>query len=158
MSLGDYLGLKRFYHYHIIQRKPSTTIYLVGDDEADKQKALEFKYQLEYTCLRDITDSISIYFDPDSMNTLINEDTHIMEQYREYQNIMEDCNGPDDEDDAFSKWIIRFKFSREQMLERNITMDDVHFAIKHGFKEDTRCVYSDFNDKNLIFRVRIANN
>jgi DNA-directed RNA polymerase II subunit RPB1 len=139
-------------------KKPSTTIYLVSEDEADKQKALEFKYQLEYTCLRDITDSISIYFDPDNMNTLIKEDTHIMEQYRGYQTIMEDCNGPDDDNDVFSKWIIRFKFSREQMLEKNITMDDVHFAIKHGFKEDTRCIYSDFNDKNLIFRVRIANN
>jgi len=135
-------------------KKPSTTMYLHMDSESDKQKALELKYQLEYTSLRDVTESISIYFDPDNMNTLIKEDEHLMKQYNMFQEVMEDCNP----DDVFSKWIMRFKFSREKMLEKNVTMDDVHFAIKHGFKEDTKCVYSDFNDKNLIFRVRIANN
>ena len=31
-----------------------------------------------------------------------------------------------------SKFIIRFVFDREAMLDKNITMDDVHFAIKNS--------------------------
>ena len=41
------------------------------------------------------------------------------------------------------------------MLEKNITMDDVNFAIKNSYKDDVSCVYSDYNSDNLIFRVRM---
>ena len=46
------------------------------------------------------------------------------------------------------------------MLEKNISMDDVYFAIKNsgnGPKIQIRCVYSDFNKDNLIFRIRGIN-
>ena len=40
------------------------------------------------------------------------------------------------------------------MLDKNITMDDVNFALKHYHQEDIRCIYSDYNDDNLILRIR----
>ena len=43
------------------------------------------------------------------------------------------------------------------MLDRNVTMDDVHFAIKNILKTNVECVFSDFNSDNLIFRIRLAN-
>ena len=41
------------------------------------------------------------------------------------------------------------------MLERNLTMDDVNFAIKHAYNDDVSCVFSDYNDDNLVFRIRL---
>jgi DNA-directed RNA polymerase II subunit RPB1 len=141
-------------------KKPSTTIYLHKNEETDLEKAQELKYTLEYTSLRNLTESVSICYDPDNLNTLITEDDELVKQYNEFQKMVSECNENEFEDDfePFSKWIIRFKFSREQLLEKNITMDDVHFAIKNSFKIDTQCLYSDLNSKQLIFRVRISNN
>jgi DNA-directed RNA polymerase II subunit RPB1 len=34
-------------------------------------------------------------------------------------------------------------------------MDDVHFALKNAYGQQVSCVYSDYNDKNLIFRIRL---
>ena len=43
------------------------------------------------------------------------------------------------------------------MLEKYITMDDIHFAIKTSIKQDVECIYSDFNSDNLVFRIRLTN-
>lgn len=40
------------------------------------------------------------------------------------------------------------------MLDKNITMDDVNFALKHYHQEDIKCIYSDYNDDELILRIR----
>ena len=43
------------------------------------------------------------------------------------------------------------------MMDRNINMDDIHFAIKNSFKTRYECVFSDFNADNLIFRISLIN-
>jgi DNA-directed RNA polymerase II subunit RPB1 len=35
-------------------------------------------------------------------------------------------------------------------------MDDVHFAIQTAYKGQIQCVFSDYNDENLVFRLRLA--
>ena len=136
-------------------KQPSTTIYLHEKDRLDKGKAQELKYQLEYTCLRDITKSVSICFDPKLTETLITEDEKLIKQYEEFEKVMTDCGLQTTPPKEFSKWVIRFKLSREEMLDRGITMDDIHFAIKNSIKHHINCVYNDFNDHNLIFRIRV---
>jgi DNA-directed RNA polymerase II subunit RPB1 len=43
----------------------------------------------------------------------------------------------------------------EIMLEKNITMDDVNFTLKHCYEDQINCIYSDFNSDKLIFRIRM---
>jgi len=136
-------------------KQPSTTVYLHEKNRLDKGKAQELKYQLEYTCLKDITKSVSICFDPKLGQTLITEDAQLIKQYEEFEKVMTDCGLQSDDPKDFSKWIIRFKLSREEMLDRGITMDDIHFAIKNSIKHQIGCIYSDFNDRNLVFRIRV---
>ena len=78
--------------------------------------------------------------------------------------LTQECNGSqnqdgadDDEDSGKSKWVIRIELDKESMLDRNITMDEVNFAIKNSYQDDIKCVYSDFNDDKLIMRLRISN-
>ena len=140
-------------------KQPSTTIYLKEEESADNVRAQEIKYTLEYTSLRDITISVSICFDPDDLQTLINEDKPLMEEYSQFSSLISECAGASDfneeEDDTKSKWIIRFELDRESMLDKNINMDDVHFAIQHSHKDEISCIYSDFNADKLVLRVRL---
>ena len=35
-------------------------------------------------------------------------------------------------------------------MDRNVTMDDIHFAITNSLKNQVECVFSDLNADNLI--------
>ena len=142
-------------------KNPSVTVVLNKEDRTKVEKAQEMKYILEYTSLRDVTKSTSICFDPDDMNTLIEVDKPIMQEYAAFQTIMSNCTGESfdsDESDSRSKWIIRLELDRESMLDKNISLDDIHFAIKHSYNDDMSCIYSDYNADNLIMRVRLNSN
>ncbi len=140
-------------------KNPSVTIYLRDEDCTNLQKAQEIKYNLEYTNLRDVTNTVSICFDPKIDSTNITEDAEIIEEYYEFEKLMADNGFKSEfsESDNFSKWIIRFEISKEEMLERNITMDEIHFAVKNSLKTEVQCIYSDFNKDNLVLRIRIVN-
>ena len=139
-------------------KQPSVTIRLKENDELNQSKALELKYTLEYTCLKDVTNSVSICFDPKINQTRIKEDEVLLQQFLEFEQLLTECGVEKDKEDVvFSKWIIRIELSRENMLEKGINTDDIHFAIKNSLKPTTavKCVFSDFNSDNLIFRIRL---
>jgi DNA-directed RNA polymerase II subunit RPB1 len=139
-------------------KNPSVTIMLRDEDKENIEKAQELKYKLEYTNLRDIVDTVTICFDPKKDDTLIDSDKAFVDKFLAYESMMCELGAEEGEmlnSNEFSKWIIRFEMSREQMLDKNITMDDVDFAIKNAMKNEIQCVYNDFNDDNLIFRIRI---
>lgn len=140
-------------------KNPSVAVHLKPRDETDRQKAQDLMYILEHTCLRDVTKSVQICFDPDDLNTLIDEDKGLMEQYQEFEKLMDDCVESADIEEQMekSKWIIRFEMDTETMLDKNITMDDIHFAIKNSYKDDVFCIYSDYNSDKLVFRIRLQN-
>ena len=135
-------------------KNPSITIFLPKDKQEDIENAMDLKYKLEYTNLKDITDTVSICFDPDNMNSLVEADQYLMNEYYQFQQMMEEC-GMEEAEENFSKWILRVELNKEEMLDKNISMDDVHFAIRNSYKNDIKCIYSDFNDDNLVMRLRL---
>ena len=149
-------------------KNPSCTVYLFPNEEQDQENAKTLMHKLEHTKLRSIVDSVKICFDPDDLNTLIEEDKEIMEQYKEFEALVDECNGEGAEEEGAnanantnennkSKWIIRLTFNVEEMLDRNLTMDDVHFAIKNAYRDQVSCVFSDYNSDKLVFRLRLNN-
>jgi DNA-directed RNA polymerase II subunit RPB1 len=113
---------------------------------------------LEHTKLQEIVSSIEICFDPDDLNTLIEDDAPTMLQYREFENMLDDCaNAQVADNNEKSKWIIRMVMNPETMLEKNITMDDINFTLKNSFQDEISCVYSDYNMDKLVFRIRMNN-
>ena len=139
-------------------KQPSTTIYLKPEDQTSIEKAQEIKYSLEYTCIQDITKSASICFDPKRSSTLIDDDKVLIEEYMMFQEIMEDCGvSKETGTNDYSKWVIRLELSKEKMMDRSITMEDVHFAVTNTMKNAIECVFSDLNSDNLVFRIRLAN-
>ena len=135
----------------------SCTIYLNKLDCYDQNKAKEYISKIENTKLRSLVESIEICFDPDDLNTLISEDVDLMKEYNEFEKLLDDCNTTYDSSKDKSKWIIRMYMNKIEMLDKNISMDDLHFALMNSYNNLT-CMYTDYNSEKLIFRIRINKN
>ena len=145
-------------------KNPSLTVHLKTIDETDQEKATTYATMLEHTRLVDIVKSIQICFDPLEQNTNMVEDRLLMEQYYEFERLVADCmTEPDEaamrstaENATRSKWIVRMEMDPEILLDKNITMDDIHFAITNShYGGEISCVYSDYNADKLVFRIRM---
>lgn len=139
-------------------KNPSLTIRLKQYDETDRDRAISFANMIEYTKLVDVVKSVKICFDPFDKGTNIEEDKKWLEEFYEFEQMMEECIGEDKEETKLkkSKWVLRMEMDAEILLDKNITIDDIHFAIKNSSYGNTvDCAFSDFNHSNLIFRVRI---
>lgn len=179
-------------------KNPSLTIYMKKDEELDKELVRDKIPSIELTILKEIVESVEICFDPDDMNTLIEQDKDIMSQYFEFEKMVDECMSSSTEQmmknvagtgagtgtlenpsavaaeaaslpevsasgasgsapNEKSKWIIRMTMDREAMLDRKISMDDIHFALKNIYTDEITCMYADYNSDNLVFRLRLNN-
>jgi len=134
-------------------KKPAMTVYLKSVDEADKDRAAVYANMLEHTVLKDVVKKVQICFEPIERSTIIDMDKHMIESFYAFEDIIRECNEMTGEEQPKSKWIVRMELDADSLLDRNITMDDIHFAIKHT-NPDVQCIYSDYNDENLVFRIR----
>ena len=139
-------------------KNPSCTIYLPKEIEHDQHAAQKLINTVEHTKLKDIIKTISICFDPNDLNTLIETDEVIIREYKEFSEILNECiENTNADEKQKSKWIIRMEMNETEMLDKNITMEDIHFALKYTYQNDVTCIYSDYNSDNLIFRIRLKN-
>jgi len=170
-------------------KNPSITVYFKEDDESTPERVQEFIPLIEHTKMSEVVESVEVCFDPDDMNTLIEQDRAVMSQYQEFEKLIDDCvrdaalvsaGGGGEEGAAAgggeggggaaaesgggaqnsnnkSKWVIRIKMDAEAMLDKKLTMDDIHFAIKNSYGNEVSCAFSDYNDDNLVFRLRMEN-
>jgi DNA-directed RNA polymerase II subunit RPB1 len=137
-------------------KNPSMTIHLKKIDEVEQDKATKYANMLEHTKLVDVIKSVQICFDPNDKDTTIMDDRLLMEQYYEFEDMMKDClENSLDSNIQKSKWIMRLELDADSLLDKNITMDDIHFAINSSHGNDISCVYSDYNSNNLVFRIRL---
>jgi DNA-directed RNA polymerase II subunit RPB1 len=143
-------------------KNPSLTVALKPVDEQDQDKATNYSNMLEHTRLVDVVKSIQICFDPLERESNIEEDRALLEQYYEFEDLLQECAANAAEASPLtgvvqkSKWIVRMEIDPVVLLDKNITMDDIHFAIsnsQHG--NDITCVYSDYNMDKLVFRIRM---
>jgi DNA-directed RNA polymerase II subunit RPB1 len=139
-------------------KNPSVTIYLPTEESGSRESVQKYISEIEYTKMKEIVSAVEICFDPDDLNSLIEEDEDTLTQYYEFENLVSECTGHSITDNKEkSKWIIRLEMDKESMLDKNITMDDINFAISNTFDDDVHCVYSDYNSDKLIFRLRLNN-
>jgi len=137
-------------------KHPSVTIHLKETDKFNRERAQNIMNLIELTKIHDIVESYEICYDPDDNNTKIEEDRLMIQQYREFEKIFDECSQNITEKEKM-KWLIRFKFNKTLMLDKNITMDDINFSIKKTHQDNVSCIYSDFNSDSLVFRIRITN-
>jgi len=142
-------------------KNPSMTIALKQEDQQNKDKAVNFCNMIQHTTLVDLVKSVQICYDPDDTNTRIHDDKALIDQFYEFEKMVTDCNHPTANEASTaeqanrSKWIIRVEMNADALLDKNISMDDIHFAITQSYGNEVYCVFSDFNSSNLVFRIRM---
>ena len=141
--------LKELIHVSKNIKSPSTNIYIKGEYSQDKLAYI--KNTLEYTTLKDIILSSSIYYDPlNSKNdTIIKEDKELLEIYNEFNKL------DDSYSENISPWIIRLEFDSNTMMEKGVVMEDIHIKLLEYDEERLLFTYTDDNSKNLIGRISI---
>lgn len=135
--------------------KPSDTVYLRPQDQHDKDKATNYCNMLQHTKFIDVVKSVEICFDPNDHATKIHSDQALIDQFYLFDRMATECNDNYSAQQPRSKWIIRIEIDPETLLEKNITMDDIHFAVTAVHGSEVSCIYSDMNSSNLVFRIRI---
>jgi DNA-directed RNA polymerase II subunit RPB1 len=132
----------------------SLTIHLKPEYRNNKDKAREVVQDLELTLLRNITDKVAIYWDTNTDETVIPEDRSLLEFYKLFEEgLMADEGSSSTEN--WSKWVLRLELNREEMFNRNISIQEVVTVIKS--LHDINVVYSDYNADKLVMRIRLPN-
>ena len=131
----------------------SLTIPLKKEYQNSKAKAREVSQELELTLLRDMTIKTAIYFDPKDSDSVLKEDRELLAFYKMFE---QDSQEGQEATDVWSKYILRLEFNRQNMFDKNITMDDILFVLRRRFEDEVQMVYSDFNSQKLVMRIRLS--
>ena len=72
----------------------------------------------------------------DDLNTLVEEDDLLIQQYKKFSDVLEECLENKLQDDKEkSNWVIRIELNEIEMLDKNITMEDINFALKNAYPD-----------------------
>uniref|UniRef100_A0A0D9XW28 DNA-directed RNA polymerase subunit n=1 Tax=Leersia perrieri TaxID=77586 RepID=A0A0D9XW28_9ORYZ len=146
------LGVPRLREIINVAKKiktPSLSVYLKPEVN-ERELAKNVQCALEYTTLRSVTHATEIWYDPDPMETIIEEDVEFVRSYYEMPD-------EDIDPDKISPWLLRIELNREMMVDKKLSMADIAEKINHEFDDDLSCIFSDDNADKLILRVRITN-
>ncbi|TVU00263.1 hypothetical protein EJB05_54316 [Eragrostis curvula] len=147
------LGVPRLREIINVAKKiktPSLSVYLKPEVNQDKKLAKNVQCALEYTTLRSVTHATEIWYDPDPLGTIIDEDVEFVRSYYEM---------PDEniDPDKISPWLLRIELNRDMMVDKKLSMAGIAEKISREFGDDLQCIFSDDNADKLILRLRITN-
>ncbi|KAJ7944104.1 DNA-directed RNA polymerase subunit [Quillaja saponaria] len=131
-------------------KTPSLSVCLKPEVNKTKERAKNVQCALEYTTLRTVTQATEVWYDPDPMSTIIEEDVDFVKSYYEM---------PDEEvsPEKISPWLLRIELNCEMMVDKKLSMADIAEKINLEFDDDLTCIFNDDNAENLILRIRIMN-
>jgi DNA-directed RNA polymerase II subunit RPB1 len=117
-----------------------------------KERVFKVLHQLEITRLLDLLESTEIYWDPPTSSGLhssIQNDDDILQIYREFMKVEPDrCR-------SSSCWVLRMKLNKEKLKRVHLNMIDIYMKIYQTYGNTLECIFSDDNDTNLIFHMRL---
>jgi len=145
-------------------KNPSITVYLKDSDRFNKEKALHYSKIIKHMKLIDVVDRVEILFEKSDIHTIFPPDQEFLNQFFEFEKILsESAELAQDKMYAFtrnrSKWVLRLEINSAIMLDNNLTMNDIHYAIRTNpiGQQTVQCLYSDFNADRLVFRLLLDN-
>jgi DNA-directed RNA polymerase beta' subunit len=132
------------------------TIYLKDEYANNKENAKLIKPKFTFTQIKDLLESSEILYDDKSGNTSNKEDMEFIQSYKEFTELFEVDNI---DENLLSQWILRLKFDKENLMNRNITIQEIQEAIKESSHnpDEIDCIYSDDSAQDVIMRIKIKN-
>jgi DNA-directed RNA polymerase beta' subunit len=151
-------GVPRFKELLSVTRNikaPSITVSLKEPYCYNKEQSQKALNELAITTIRQITNSTEIHFDAASIlnrGSSITEDNGMMDVYKKF-----DMISSTDKSSIYSPWVLRFKFDKIKMMDKNLQMADIYHAIVSRFnmdREDIHCIFTDDNASELVLRIQ----
>ena len=121
-----------------------------GIASRDREEAKKVQSALEYTVLRNVTKCTEIHYDPNPLTTIVEEDKEFVDAFYELPD-------EDTDPDTLSRWVLRFVFDRDLMLDKNLSMQAIGQRIEEEFGKDTHIIFTDDNAQELVLRLRLKN-
>ena len=131
-------------------KTPSMKIRLRREWATSQERTQAVLSTIETTHFRDVVKRTSVHFDPSDMNTRIKEDEGLMAFYRDFAGTTDSPNSA-----AACPWVLRFEFDRMKMLNLQVTMLDLEYALVDHFDDAVAAVLSDDNADRLVCRLRL---
>lgn len=142
-------------------KNPSCTVRLYPGEEGQQEQAQKVMHRLEHTQLSSVVRTVQICFDPDDSDTQLAQDAQLLARFQAFETELNGClaaggAGAAPAGGQRSKWVVRLELDPEALLDHALTVDDIHFAIRTAYGDSVDCVFSDYNDDNLVFRIRLT--
>ena len=129
-------------------KNPSNVIYLSGSNSS-KENAMKSMKELQKTTLRDVTNTVRIYYDPNplSSDSDVKEDRELLQLYEKFS-VAQGNN-------CVSPWIMRLELDHYELASRQlIDMTVIQSKIRSNkVLKIFDCIHSDTNSDKLILRV-----
>tara|TARA_Y100000994_G_scaffold200027_1_gene170412 strand:+ start:16085 stop:20539 length:4455 start_codon:yes stop_codon:yes gene_type:complete len=137
-------------------KSPYMKFYL-KEQVNDVKNIKKIKNNIIETKLSDLILVTTINFDPDDMNTIIEEDKDLINNYLKFQKLFDIdnllCSSANK-----CPFIIRFEFSKKKMIDRDVSMIDIYTVIKTQLPDTIDCIYQNNNNNKLVMRLRYNQN
>jgi len=129
-------------------KTPSLAVFLNGDLGKDQERAKDVQSALEHSTLEKVTSFTQVFWDPDPVNTKIEEDKEWVSEYYEL---------PDEDENPArcGPWLLRIQLSNKVMTDKKLTVREVGERILGDFQRDIDCIFTDDNAEELVLRIRL---
>ena len=158
-------GVPRLRELLKVTKNPKATslvIPLKPELRDNKDRAREVQQDLELTTLKMITNKAAIFWEPTEEN--VNEED---KEWVRFNRLIEASLAGEEETDKdgvaesksdaaqtnTNKWVIRLELNREIMFNKNISIQDVVFAINNSNQDNLQVSYTDYNADKLVIRI-----
>jgi DNA-directed RNA polymerase II subunit RPB1 len=129
-------------------KTPSVTVYVNEDIQHDQDEVHDLKSRLEYCTLLDIAYKSEIIYDPNPLQTILEQDQDLVHDFFNIESDEVDINN-------MSRWVLRIELQRKAFHNRNLRMEEVAARITDQCEGNVHIVYTETNSDNLILRIRI---
>jgi DNA-directed RNA polymerase II subunit RPB1 len=131
-------------------KSPFMSVVLLPSISGDQQQCLRVMHHIMTTLISDLLHRSEILFDP--TDTGIQADAEgFMAMYHKFGSSPRSAqhNRPG------SPWVLRLILDKSRMLDRYLTMEDIHDAVKAHYGDTVACMYSNDSAAQLVFRIRV---
>ncbi|KAJ3289632.1 DNA-directed RNA polymerase II subunit rpb1 [Borealophlyctis nickersoniae] len=129
-------------------KTPRIIAYLDAQNRASMERAKWIQARMEHTTLRRVVESTEIWYDPDILNPINEEDQLMMAAHFELD---------DDADPTiYSPWVLRIKVDVKRKIDKGMTMAYISQKIHNEFHGDIVTWPSDDNARPLMILARIS--
>ena len=139
-------------------KNPSLTIFMLKENEQDKEKTIDVLNRIEHIKFKDIIHKCEIYYkatdDIDSTDPFMN-------YYNEVEELLKGVSSKgisECKDEKYNSWILNIHLDYKAMYYRNLTIQEIHFTLTQIYKGQIKCYYSDINESQIIFKIQIKSN